>query len=240
MSLRPTWPVMATTGTESSIASASGVTRLVAPGPEVAMHTPTRPVACAYPVAACPAPCSWRTRTWRTRVESSSGSYAGRIVPPGMPNTTSQPTSSSDRTSDCAPVIGTASKRRTGAAAGAPAGPGRPGGGAGLGPGGPGTGPGRGEAVVMGSSAHLRVSEHEKTPDRRGAERGWRVDVRAHSGVDAPGKYEDEDGGHGADGSRSDRRAVKPLGRRSRIVDSDRVTPTARMSGKPPSGHQTS
>src|SRR3954454_22865386 len=192
-----TWPVIATMATESMYASAIGVTRFVAPGPEVAMQTPTRPVACAYPVAACPAPCSWRTRTWRTRVESSSGSYAGRIVPPGMPNTTSQPTSSSDRTSDFAPVIGTASKRRAGAAAGAPAGPGRPGGGAGLGPGGPGTGPGRGEAVVMGSSAHLRVSEHEKTPDRRGAERGWRVDVRAHSGVDAPGKYEDEDGGHG-------------------------------------------
>src|SRR4051795_5765845 len=114
-----------------------------------------------------------------------------------MPNTTSQPTSSSERTSDCAPVIGTASKRRAGAAAEAPVGPGRLGGGAGLGPGGPGTGPGRGEAVVMGSSAHLRVSEHEKTPDRRRAERGWRVDVRAHSGVDGPGKYEDEDGGHG-------------------------------------------
>ena len=41
----PTWPVIATIGTESIIASASGVTRLVAPGPEVAMQTPTRPVA---------------------------------------------------------------------------------------------------------------------------------------------------------------------------------------------------
>ena len=46
-SARPTWPVMATIGTESMCASASGVTRFVAPGPEVAMHTPTRPVACA-------------------------------------------------------------------------------------------------------------------------------------------------------------------------------------------------
>ena len=36
----PTWPVTATIGTESMWASASGVTRLVAPGPEVAMHTP--------------------------------------------------------------------------------------------------------------------------------------------------------------------------------------------------------
>ena len=42
-----TWPVMATRGTESSSASARPVTRLVAPGPEVAMHTPTRPVTLA-------------------------------------------------------------------------------------------------------------------------------------------------------------------------------------------------
>ncbi|RPK70186.1 hypothetical protein EES42_16900 [Streptomyces sp. ADI95-17] len=42
-----TWPVIATSGTESMYASAIGVTRLVAPGPEVAMHTPTLPVACA-------------------------------------------------------------------------------------------------------------------------------------------------------------------------------------------------
>ncbi|SLI41092.1 Uncharacterised protein [Mycobacteroides abscessus subsp. abscessus] len=44
---RPTCPVMATIGTESIWASAIGVTRLVAPGPDVAMHTPTLPVACA-------------------------------------------------------------------------------------------------------------------------------------------------------------------------------------------------
>lgn len=71
---RPTWPVIATTGTESICASASGVTRLVAPGPEVAMHTPTLPEAWAYPVAAWPAPCSWRTSTCRTFCESNSGS----------------------------------------------------------------------------------------------------------------------------------------------------------------------
>ena len=71
---RPTWPVMATIGTESICASAIGVTRLVAPGPEVAMQTPTLPVACAYPVAACPAPCSCRTSTCRSLEESSSGS----------------------------------------------------------------------------------------------------------------------------------------------------------------------
>ena len=42
-----TWPVNATSGTESIIASVSGVTMFVAPGPEVANTTPTRPVALA-------------------------------------------------------------------------------------------------------------------------------------------------------------------------------------------------
>ena len=42
-----TCPVMATMGTESMCASAMAVTRLVAPGPEVAMHTPTSPVTMA-------------------------------------------------------------------------------------------------------------------------------------------------------------------------------------------------
>src|SRR3954451_206825 len=41
---------------------------------------------------------------WRSRVESISGSYSGRIAPPGMPKTTSAPASSSERTMDCAPV----------------------------------------------------------------------------------------------------------------------------------------
>jgi hypothetical protein len=41
----PTWPVMQTIGDESIIAVASPVTMLVAPGPEVAMATPTLPVA---------------------------------------------------------------------------------------------------------------------------------------------------------------------------------------------------
>ena len=61
------------------------------------MHTPGRPVTCAYPVAACPAPCSWRTRMCRTEGESKSGSYSGRMAPPGMPNTTSTPSCSSAR-----------------------------------------------------------------------------------------------------------------------------------------------
>ena len=39
-----TLPVIATIGTESRSAVPIPVTRLVAPGPEVPMHTPTRPV----------------------------------------------------------------------------------------------------------------------------------------------------------------------------------------------------
>ena len=39
-----TWPVMAISGMLSSLASARQVTRLVAPGPLVAMQTPTLPV----------------------------------------------------------------------------------------------------------------------------------------------------------------------------------------------------
>ena len=68
------------------------------------MHTPTRPVAAAYPWAACPAPCSCRTRMWRIE-ESISGSYAGRIAPPGMPKMFSVPAASSDLIKLCAPVI---------------------------------------------------------------------------------------------------------------------------------------
>ena len=40
-----TWPVMQTSGVESIHASAIGVTRFVAPGPDVAIATPTRPEA---------------------------------------------------------------------------------------------------------------------------------------------------------------------------------------------------
>ena len=40
-----TWPVMQTSGVESIQASAIAVTRFVAPGPEVAIATPTLPEA---------------------------------------------------------------------------------------------------------------------------------------------------------------------------------------------------
>src|SRR3954462_6093724 len=44
----------------------------------------------------------------RSRFESKMGSYAGRIAPPGMPKTTSTSSSSRARTSDWAPVAGSA------------------------------------------------------------------------------------------------------------------------------------
>ena len=51
MALRLVWPTIATTGTWSSLASYRPLSRWMAPGPEVAMQTPTRPVNLAYPTA---------------------------------------------------------------------------------------------------------------------------------------------------------------------------------------------
>src|SRR3954468_323884 len=85
-------------------ASISGVTMLVAAGPLVTIATPGRPVTCAYPSAMWPAPCSWRTSMWRLLL-LGSGSYAGRMQPPGRPNITSVPSISSDLIRAWAPVI---------------------------------------------------------------------------------------------------------------------------------------
>ena len=79
-----TCPVMAMTGEESMWALAMPVTRFVAPGPEVAKHTPGLPLARAYPSAACAAPCSCLLRMWRI-LESQRASYIGRLAPPSMP-----------------------------------------------------------------------------------------------------------------------------------------------------------
>jgi len=53
-----TCPVTATIGILSSLASASVVTKLVAPGPLVAMQTPTSSLERETPWAAKPPPCS--------------------------------------------------------------------------------------------------------------------------------------------------------------------------------------
>ena len=50
---------MMTIGIESAIASLTGVTVLVAPGPDVTITTPGLPVDLAYPDAIKPAPCSF-------------------------------------------------------------------------------------------------------------------------------------------------------------------------------------
>src|SRR5208282_712716 len=85
-----TCPVMQTRGTESIFASAMPVIKFVAPGPLVAIATPTLPVTRANPSAANTAPCSCRVRTCRTSLPSSA-SYNGMIAPPGYPNTRSTP-----------------------------------------------------------------------------------------------------------------------------------------------------
>ncbi len=48
MRSRSPWPVSATSGARSRNASATAVTRLVAPGPSVPRHTPARPVRRPY------------------------------------------------------------------------------------------------------------------------------------------------------------------------------------------------
>src|SRR5437763_6210051 len=77
------------------------------------------------------------------------------IVPPGIPNTISQPTASSERTSEEDPVT------RTGDPPGGAGFGGGPGRGAGCGPG---TGACREVALVIFGCLWLLESRHEKTP----------------------------------------------------------------------------
>ena len=79
-----TWPVMATIGRLSSLASASPVTRFKAPGPEVAMTTPGRPVTRAYPSAAKMPPCSCRGKIVRILSRTRVSAWCiGMLAPPG-------------------------------------------------------------------------------------------------------------------------------------------------------------
>ena len=78
---------MATIGIESIYAVAIPVTKLVAPGPDVAKHTPTFPVALAYPSAAWAAACSWQVNTWWILSEYLySSSYIFNTAPPSSSN----------------------------------------------------------------------------------------------------------------------------------------------------------
>ena len=75
---------MAMIGTLSIFASARIVTKLVAPGPLVLMHTPTLPVVRAYPWAMNPPPCSCRGRMVRSlSVTLVSDWWMGILAPPG-------------------------------------------------------------------------------------------------------------------------------------------------------------
>src|SRR5690242_9442994 len=89
-------PVMASTGTWSSLASYRPLSRWIAPGPEVARQTPSLPVALAYAVAMNAAASSWCTRKNRTRsLWRRSPSMIPLIPSPGRPKTVSTPQSAS-------------------------------------------------------------------------------------------------------------------------------------------------
>src|SRR5437763_5755497 len=110
------------------------------------------------------------------------------MAPPGIPNTASHPTDSSERTRDWAPVIGIASD--TGRS-------GRPGGGAGFGW--PASGAGRGLAVVIVSSCLVRLlgssgsriaaAHTRKNPRHRLRRSEGCASTKDCSGADAPANY---------------------------------------------------
>ena len=82
----PTWAVIAISGAPSELASATPVTRFVAPGPKVEMQMPALPVSLPTMSAMKAAPCSWRTVmnlivSWPCRAFMTS-----RFSSPGMPN----------------------------------------------------------------------------------------------------------------------------------------------------------
>ena len=99
---RGTSPTRSRTGTPSHHALASPVIALSTPGPEVTATTASLPVARACAAAANIAPLSCRVVIVRMLL-SSRASWTGEIAPPGIPNTTSTPASSSMPTSRSAP-----------------------------------------------------------------------------------------------------------------------------------------
>ena len=120
---RGTWPVMATSGTLSSIASARPVTRFVAPGPEVAMQTPTSPDVLANPWAAKISPCSWRHRMLRMLLLRVSAWWISIEAPPGYANTVSTPSRSRHSTRMSHPFFAAGGSTAFISAGSGPAGP---------------------------------------------------------------------------------------------------------------------
>lgn len=86
-----TFPVIATKGTESIYAVAIPVTRFVAPGPDVAIHTPTLPEALAYPSAACAAPAHGKLNNALFALYIYINNHIYLKQPPGYPKTVSTP-----------------------------------------------------------------------------------------------------------------------------------------------------
>src|ERR1700733_2805986 len=82
----PTCAERATTGVEFVVASATPVSRLIAPGPRVAEHTPALPLSRPYVSAMKDAPCSWRTSTKRID-DRDSASIRWMFSSPGIPKT---------------------------------------------------------------------------------------------------------------------------------------------------------
>ena len=80
----PTCPVIATRGAPSELASATPVTRLVAPGPSVDKQTPAFPVSLPYTSAIKAAPCSCLT-VINLIVEFWSAFMTSRFSSPGIP-----------------------------------------------------------------------------------------------------------------------------------------------------------
>jgi hypothetical protein len=85
--------VMAIIGLESRIAAASPVAKLVAPGPQVAKHTPGRRRNLPQAAAAEAAPYSCLVAT-NLMLLSINASFNERVCPPGIPKTHSTPCAS--------------------------------------------------------------------------------------------------------------------------------------------------
>jgi hypothetical protein len=98
-------------GTESSNASARADTRFVAPGPDVATHTPAFPVDRAYPEAANDSPCSCLRRWFSIMGDLVSAWWISMEAPPGYAKTSVTPSLSSASTSISAPFRGSFGER---------------------------------------------------------------------------------------------------------------------------------
>ena len=92
-------------GMLSMNASEIVVRRFIAPGPLVAMHTPTLPVERAYPWAIKPPPCSCLGRITRIFFERVKALWRSIEEPPGYAKTMSTPSFSRQRTTTSAPFI---------------------------------------------------------------------------------------------------------------------------------------